>query len=320
MVALEEQPHGGSNVSDSLVDAAIDDLLLEGSEEAFGHAIGLGLADEGKARGHAPELDLVLEVIGHELAPVIVAKRDTPSYTGGGGAERGLDCHADGLSGGVAIADLGDVPSHPFGIPVLEDGEEPDFAVLHGRDLCRVGAPHQVRRVGGDAAVMGFTPARQVAVRRQQAVLPHQPQHPLAGNPKTIEHAQPRPHFAMTLADPGGASEISADGAQHRTIRDRRLGTSAGRWRRRTGTLLLQPPGVERRTGNAKPVTDTGNAISTTSRLRPTLQRWPGASPLFGTVFPVRSVDGLRPPSLPTGPKATDGSGIISFMSFIPSV
>jgi hypothetical protein len=63
-----------------------------------------------------------------------------PSHTGGG-AERGLDCHADGLSGGVAIANLGDVSSHPFGIPVLEDGEEPDFAVLHGRDLCRV-VPH----------------------------------------------------------------------------------------------------------------------------------------------------------------------------------
>ena len=44
----------------------------------------------------------------------------------------------------------------------------------------RVGAPHQVRRVGGDVPVMGFTSAREVAVRRQQAVLPHQPQHPLA--------------------------------------------------------------------------------------------------------------------------------------------
>src|SRR5450830_871514 len=174
----------------------------------------------------------------------------------------------------------------------------------------------------------------------------------------------------MTLADPGGASEISADGVQHRTIRDRRLGTSAGRWRRRTGTLLLPPPGVERRTGNTKPVTDTGNAVDSagarrdrgrhyrdlrrakgptwptrarktslsivsspirfiaaasssfsgsTSRLRPTLQRWPGASPLFGPALPVESVDGPRPPSLPTGPTTTDGSGIISFMSFIPS-
>src|ERR1035437_4642115 len=288
IVTLEEDPHGGANVVDGLVDTAIDDLLLEGAEEAFGHAIGLGLADEGKARGHAPELDLVLEVISHELASVIVAKRDIPSPTGGGGAERGLDCHADGLNGGVAIADLGDVPSHRFGIPVLDDGEEPDFAVLHGRDLCRVGAPHKVRRVGGDATVMGFTSARQEAVRRQQTVLPHQPQHPLAGNPKTIEHAQPRPHLAITLADSGGASEISADGVQHRTIRDRRLGTSAGRWRRRTGTLLLPPPGVERRTGNTKPVTDTGNAVAPAGARRDRGRHYRDLRRAKGPTWPTR--------------------------------
>jgi hypothetical protein len=48
----------------------------EGSEEAFGDAVGFGLADESEARGHAPELDLVLEVVGHEGAAVIVAHRD----------------------------------------------------------------------------------------------------------------------------------------------------------------------------------------------------------------------------------------------------
>src|SRR6201995_2904501 len=42
----------------------------------------------------------------------------------------------------------------------------------------------------------------------------------------------------------------------------------------------------------------------TTSRLRPTLQRWPGARPPAGTDCPGESVDGLRPTSLPTGPTA----------------
>src|SRR6185295_5758614 len=58
---------------------------------------------------------------------------------------------------------------------------------------------------------------------------------------------------------------------------------------------------------------------STTSRLRPTLQRCPGARPPAGTC-PMESVDGLRPPSLPTGPtKAADDSRKLSFMRAIPS-
>ena len=120
---------------------------------------------------------------------MIVADRDPARESACDGAEDGLDGHTDGLSGSVAITDLGHVPSDPFGVPVLDDGEEPDFAIQHGRDLRRVGAPHQVRRLGGDTAIVGFAWVRQLAVRREQAVLPHQPQHPLAGNPKTIEHA-----------------------------------------------------------------------------------------------------------------------------------
>ena len=58
----------------------------------------------------------------------------------------------------------------------------------------------------------------------------------------------------------------------------------------------------------------------TTSRLRQTLQRWPCANPPVGTACPMESVDGLRPPSLPTGPtKATDNSRRLSFMRAIPS-
>src|ERR1035437_4975866 len=58
----------------------------------------------------------------------------------------------------------------------------------------------------------------------------------------------------------------------------------------------------------------------TTSRLRPTLQRCPGARPPGGIAGPVESVDGRCPPSLPTGAKtATDGSSKTSLMSLFPS-
>jgi hypothetical protein len=132
-----------------------------------------------------------------------VAERDTTSDPACDGAEDGLDRHADGLGSGVTIADFGNVPSYPFGVPVFDDGEQSDFAILDSRDLGRVGAPHQVWRGGGDAAVMGRITVRQRTVRRQKAILPHQPQHPFAGNPKPVEHAQSRPDLAMTLANPG---------------------------------------------------------------------------------------------------------------------
>lgn len=47
-----------------------------------------------------------------------------------------------------------------------------------------------------------------VVVWRQQGIFPHEPQHPLAGNSNTIEHPQPRPYLAVTLADPGRTVEI----------------------------------------------------------------------------------------------------------------
>jgi len=161
---------------------------------------------------------LVLEVVGHECAAMVVTECKTACGPGRNGAKLGFNCHADSLGSGVAITNLGNVPPHPFGVPVVDDGEQPDLAVQHGRDLRRVGAPHQVWRLGDDVTVVGCALARQVAVWRQQAILPHQPQHPLAGNSNVIEHAQPRPYLAMTLTNPGRTLEIGMDCAQQRSV------------------------------------------------------------------------------------------------------
>ncbi len=149
---------------------------------------------------------------------MVVTERKTACDPGCNGAELGFNGHADSLGSGVAITNLGNVPPHPFGVPVVDDGEQPDLAVQHGRDLRRVGAPHQVWRLGDDVTVVGCALARQVAVWRQQAILPHQPQHPLAGNSNVIEHAQPRPYLAMTLTNPGRTLEIGMDCAQQRSV------------------------------------------------------------------------------------------------------
>ena len=55
------------------VGVSVDDLLFDGAVEAFDHAVGLRLTDEGEARGKAVEAALPLEVVGEVLAAVVVA-------------------------------------------------------------------------------------------------------------------------------------------------------------------------------------------------------------------------------------------------------
>ncbi|MGH7119662.1 MAG: hypothetical protein ACREFP_11850 [Acetobacteraceae bacterium] len=57
--------HSRVHVTDGSVDPAMDDLLLQGPEEALGDAVCFRLTDEGVALGHASEPDPVLEVLGH---------------------------------------------------------------------------------------------------------------------------------------------------------------------------------------------------------------------------------------------------------------
>ena len=79
---------------DGLEDAAVDDLLLHRSEEPLDDAIRFGLADEGVARRDAPEPGLLLEVLGHEVAAVVVAEREAAGGVGGEVAELLSDGHA----------------------------------------------------------------------------------------------------------------------------------------------------------------------------------------------------------------------------------
>ena len=118
---------------------------------------------------------------------MVVTEGKTACDRGRNGAELCFDRHADSLGSGVAITHLGNVPPHSFRVPVVDDGKQPDLAIQHGRDLRCVGAPHQVWRRGDNAAVVGFALSCQVAVWRQQAILPHQPQHSLTGNSNAVK-------------------------------------------------------------------------------------------------------------------------------------
>ena len=58
----------------------VDDLFFDGAVEAFDHAVGFGLADEGEARGEAMKAALSLEVVGEILAAMVMPELDA---TGG---------------------------------------------------------------------------------------------------------------------------------------------------------------------------------------------------------------------------------------------
>src|SRR3954462_3000905 len=74
IIARDEGPDRAANLLGIAEDPAPHDLLLEGADEPLRHTIGLGLADEGKARRQAEEGDLVLDVVGHKGAAVVVAE------------------------------------------------------------------------------------------------------------------------------------------------------------------------------------------------------------------------------------------------------
>jgi hypothetical protein len=40
-----------------------------------------------------------------------------------------------GIRGGIAVAALDDIPAQQFGVPALDDAEQPNLAFLHGDDV-----------------------------------------------------------------------------------------------------------------------------------------------------------------------------------------
>jgi hypothetical protein len=71
--------------------SAPDRLLLERSEEPLNDAVALRLVREGVAQRHAPVADLVREVVGCVLRPVVQAQRHAAGGIGRDPAEPGGD-------------------------------------------------------------------------------------------------------------------------------------------------------------------------------------------------------------------------------------
>ena len=114
-----------------------------------------GCSGEGVARFHSPEAHLVAEVLGDVLGAVVHAQGESPAGVRRDAAEVLGEALRDQLQGGEAVAPLADVAPDDLAAEVVDGGEDPAHALLGGEHARAVGAPHQIRRVGGDRAVVG---------------------------------------------------------------------------------------------------------------------------------------------------------------------
>ena len=67
-----------------------------------------------------------------------------------------------------------------------------------------------------DLTVMGIAATAAAAMGREQIVLAHQAEHPLAGNPDVATDPKPSPDLAVALALPGRCLQVGFDRHQQR--------------------------------------------------------------------------------------------------------
>ena len=70
-----------------------------------------------------------------------------------------------------------------------------------------------------DLTVMGIAATAAAAMGREQIVLAHQAEHPLAGNPDVATDPKPSPDLAVALALPGRCLQVGFDRHQQRLVR-----------------------------------------------------------------------------------------------------
>ncbi len=77
---LDEHVEGRPDIRNGLKHASVDGLLFQGAIESFSHAIGLGFLNKCVAWRDAPKLELILEMIGQILLPMVHAQMQSTSH------------------------------------------------------------------------------------------------------------------------------------------------------------------------------------------------------------------------------------------------
>src|SRR4051812_49713100 len=165
-----------------------------------GSAVPFGGSNERRRAVDAEEAQLLPEVAGRVLAPVVVADREAAGDLLREAAEVPPHPLAERVERLEPVGTVAGVDADAPGRAVV-DGDEDRGLTLAGGRGGQVGAPHHVDRLGDDRAVVA---ARRAGPRRgEQVGLPHQPRHaPPRGAGTAV--AQAGPDLAVALAA-GGA-------------------------------------------------------------------------------------------------------------------
>src|SRR3954454_6918381 len=97
VVDLAKDQQGLSELLDGVEGAHPEQVLLQGADEALGAAVALGGSHEGRRTCDAQKGKLLLEGVGHVLAPVIVPDGQTARDLFGESAEAAPHALADRL-------------------------------------------------------------------------------------------------------------------------------------------------------------------------------------------------------------------------------
>lgn len=262
VVPLHERGHGGAYLLKILKDAPVDHLLLERAIPPLRHAVGFRFLDKSVAGADAPVPDLVEEVVRQVLAAVIHPQCEPPGDVGVECAIEAQEPLRDRLERREAAPDLTHMPPHALRVPVLDGREDPDPPGVPREHPHAVGPPHHVRRRRDDRPVVHRRGALASAVRGEQPVRPHDPQHPRARDADPVQDPQPRVDLPMALALERRPLEIGADRRQQRLVRHLgRRPPPRGR-RTRLPRLRAGPPGVERRARALPGLTDALDPVA----------------------------------------------------------
>ena len=150
-----------------------EQVLLERPDEALGATVTFGLADEGGRRRDAEEGELALEVVGNELAAVIVAQLEAGSHALREAAEAGADTLSDRFEGFEACRPSGGVDADALGRAVVDGDEDRRLTLavmVDVRSLPHIWSTRSVRIVPSCAFGPRGQPTRPGACRPYLAV------------------------------------------------------------------------------------------------------------------------------------------------------
>ena len=176
------------------------DVFLQRADEALRDTVAFGLPHEARRAFDAEERDLLLEIVGQIVRPVVVPETPPAGHAFADAPEAFPDALANRLQGLEAVPALGGMEPDALGRAVIDGHEDEGYPLGDGHGGRHVRAPHHVGRLGGDGPVVRLWPVRVArALRGLEAGLPHQPPHPFLRGPNPVD-PQLRPGLPVPLA------------------------------------------------------------------------------------------------------------------------